>query len=78
MARIHDFVGADVHAGTIAVAVGRKGQPIEVAWYDLPIGRSCATASVQLGKLTELQVAYEAGPTVCPLLQRRSLACSAK
>ncbi len=56
------FVGLDVHAETIAVAVAETGGEVRVSGRDSePAG--IGSQAVQLGPVQHLRACYEAGPT---------------
>jgi transposase len=57
------FIGLDVHAETIAVAVATKGRGVAEFFGTIPATESAVAALVRkLGPLHQLHVGYEAGP----------------
>jgi len=65
MTKITRFVGLDVHARTISIAVAEKGREGEVRWVGtIPnTPESVRKAIKKLGRVETLAVCYEAGPT---------------
>ena len=57
------FVGLDVHAETIAVAVAEGRSRVRSLGTIANRPEAVRRLLGKLGKLTELQVCYEAGPT---------------
>ena len=63
MAKITRFVGLDVHAETIAVAVAEGRGQVRSLGTVPNRGNALQRLLRKLGKPTELRVCYEAGPT---------------
>lgn len=76
MDKLH-YVGLDVHARTVAVAVaaGGKAQSVGIFEHDVPKLRKILR---KLGRAESLRIVYEAGPTgygLCRLLRKAGYRC---
>jgi len=70
MAKNTRFVGRDVHAETISVAVAEGRNQVQSVGTIGNRPETVRRVLGKLGKLTELRVCYEAGPTGYALTSR--------